>query len=163
MYGRGGGRGLREGLLQHFQTAACAAVFSLLRLYTEGKKRYTVKVLKPKQRTHDPILWFRAEVSLSIPGLVGEGMRRGTGPGERKYSDEETCRIGSFYSFVPDAAGCAPAGTGGGDGEEARLTVLASTYPVYLAARSVAEGVEGVSVLRLETGQCPASTTIPLP
>ena len=48
--------------------------------------------------------------------------------------------------------GCAPAGTGGGDGEEARLTVLASTYPVYLAARSVAEGVEGVSVLRLETG-----------
>lgn len=48
--------------------------------------------------------------------------------------------------------GCAPAGTGGGDGEEARLTVLASTYPVYLAARSVAEGVDGVSVLRLETG-----------
>ena len=48
--------------------------------------------------------------------------------------------------------GCAPAGTGGTDGEEARLTVLASTYPVYLAARSVAEGVEGVSVLRLETG-----------
>ena len=30
--------------------------------------------------------------------------------------------------------------------------MLASTYPVYLAARSVAEGVEGVSVLRLETG-----------
>lgn len=48
--------------------------------------------------------------------------------------------------------GCAPSGAGETDGEQARLTVLASTYPVYLAARSVAEGVDGVSVLRLETG-----------
>ena len=48
--------------------------------------------------------------------------------------------------------GCAPAGAGEAGGDEARLTVLASTYPVYLAARSVADGVEGVSVLRLETG-----------
>ena len=48
--------------------------------------------------------------------------------------------------------GCAPPGPAERDGREARLTVLASTYPVYLAARSVAEGVEGVSVLRLETG-----------
>lgn len=42
--------------------------------------------------------------------------------------------------------GCAPAG------EEARLTVVCTTYPVYLFASAVAEGVDGVAVERLDTG-----------
>ena len=37
--------------------------------------------------------------------------------------------------------------------EEARLTILASTYPVYLAARAVTDGVDGVAVERLNTGE----------
>lgn len=36
--------------------------------------------------------------------------------------------------------------------EEARLTVVATTYPVYLLASAVAEDVEGVVVERLDTG-----------
>lgn len=36
--------------------------------------------------------------------------------------------------------------------EEGGLTVLASTYPVYLLADAVADGVEGVTVERLNTG-----------
>ena len=47
--------------------------------------------------------------------------------------------------------GCGGARTGGG--EEARLTILASTYPVYLAARAVTDGVDGVAVERLNTGE----------
>ena len=39
------------------------------------------------------------------------------------------------------------------EGPEARLTVLASTYPVYLAAQAVTEGVDGVDVQRLNTGE----------
>ena len=41
---------------------------------------------------------------------------------------------------------CAPAG------EEARLTVVCTTYPIYLFASSMAEGVEGVEGERLDTG-----------
>ena len=37
--------------------------------------------------------------------------------------------------------------------EEPRLTVVAATYPVYLFACAVAEGVEGVEVQRLDTGE----------
>ena len=37
--------------------------------------------------------------------------------------------------------------------EEARLTILATTYPVYLAAQAVTDGVEGVAVERLNTGE----------
>ena len=47
--------------------------------------------------------------------------------------------------------GCGGARTGGG--EEARLTILASTYPVYLAVRAVTDGVDGVVVERLNTGE----------
>lgn len=43
--------------------------------------------------------------------------------------------------------GCAPAA-----GEKARLTVVCTTYPIYLFASSVTEGVEGVAVERLDTG-----------
>ena len=43
--------------------------------------------------------------------------------------------------------GCAPA-----SGEEARLTVVCTTYPIYLFASSLTEGVEGVAVERLDTG-----------
>ena len=35
---------------------------------------------------------------------------------------------------------------------EARVTVVATTYPVYLLARAVAQGVDGVAVERLNTG-----------
>ena len=37
--------------------------------------------------------------------------------------------------------------------EEARLTVVATTYPVYLFACAVTEGVEGIRVERLNTGE----------
>ena len=45
------------------------------------------------------------------------------------------------------------AGCAGPDGEEeARLTVVASTYPGYLLAQAVTQGVDGVAVERLNTG-----------
>lgn len=43
-------------------------------------------------------------------------------------------------------SGCAPAV------KEARLTVVCTTYPIYLFASSITEGVEGVAVERLDTG-----------
>lgn len=49
--------------------------------------------------------------------------------------------------------GCAPAGQGEPSGEEARLTVVATTYPVYLFATAVTQGVEGIRVERLNTGE----------
>lgn len=42
--------------------------------------------------------------------------------------------------------GCAPAE------EDARLTVVCTTYPIYLFASSIAQGVDGVCVERLDTG-----------
>ena len=42
---------------------------------------------------------------------------------------------------------CAPAGEAG-----ARLTLVCTTYPIYLFASSLTEGVEGVAVERLDTG-----------
>ena len=42
---------------------------------------------------------------------------------------------------------CAPA-----RGEAARLTVVCTTYPIYLFTSSLTEGVEGVAVERLDTG-----------
>lgn len=47
------------------------------------------------------------------------------------------------------AAGCSPSQPQ----EESRLTVVATTYPVYLFASAVCEGVEGVTVERLNTGE----------
>ena len=41
---------------------------------------------------------------------------------------------------------CAPAR------EEARLTVVCTTYPIYLFASAIAQGAEGVAVERLDTG-----------
>ena len=43
-------------------------------------------------------------------------------------------------------SGCAPRS------EDARLTVVCTTYPIYLFASSIAEGADGVSVERLDTG-----------
>ena len=43
-------------------------------------------------------------------------------------------------------------GCGADEGEANRLTVVATTYPVYLLACAVTDGVEGVSVERLNTG-----------
>lgn len=51
-------------------------------------------------------------------------------------------------------AGCAPAQGGAQSGAEAEgLTIVATTYPVYLFASAVTEGVEGVTVERLNTGE----------
>ena len=49
------------------------------------------------------------------------------------------------------AAGCA-APEPAESGEEPRLSVVATTYPIYLLAREVIQGVEGVEVERLDTG-----------
>ena len=46
---------------------------------------------------------------------------------------------------------CAPARSGQTEGDE--LTVVATTYPVYLFAQAVTDGVEGVTVERLNTGE----------
>lgn len=43
--------------------------------------------------------------------------------------------------------GCVPAGQ-----EPSRMNIVATTYPTYLAALAVTEGVDGVSVSRLDTG-----------
>ena len=48
------------------------------------------------------------------------------------------------------AAGCSAPQNGE---EENRLTVVASTYPVYLFASALCDGVEGVEVERLNTGE----------
>lgn len=45
-------------------------------------------------------------------------------------------------------SGCAPATPA----QEDTLTITATTYPTYLAARAVTDGIEGVSVSRLDTG-----------
>ena len=43
--------------------------------------------------------------------------------------------------------GCTPAGQ-----EPAQMNIVATTYPTYLAALAVTDGIEGVSVSRLDTG-----------
>ena len=43
-------------------------------------------------------------------------------------------------------------GCGAGAAEGPRLTVVCTTYPIYLFASSLAEGVDGVAVERLDTG-----------
>lgn len=51
-----------------------------------------------------------------------------------------------FLALALLLPGCAPRT------EDARLTVVCTTYPIYLFASSIAEGVDGVSVERLDTG-----------
>lgn len=48
-------------------------------------------------------------------------------------------------------AGCSSGAPASGSGEDT-LTVVATTYPVYLFATAVTEGVEGIEVDRLDTG-----------
>lgn len=51
-------------------------------------------------------------------------------------------------------SGCAAAGTAGQSGERGEeLRIVATTYPVYLFACAVTDGVEGVAVERLDTGE----------
>ena len=50
-------------------------------------------------------------------------------------------------------AACSVPGGGRGEEEQSQLTVLATTYPVYLFASALAENVDGVAVERLSTGQ----------
>ena len=62
---------------------------------------------------------------------------------------DRTMKITSFAlaaALLLALSSCAPAR------EEARLTVVCTTYPIYLCASSVTEGVEGVTVERLDTG-----------
>ena len=49
---------------------------------------------------------------------------------------------------------CLLAGCGGGSSEktDGQLTVLATTYPIYLFASSITQSVEGMTVERLDTG-----------
>ena len=58
----------------------------------------------------------------------------------------------SFLAFALALAGCSPSALAQSGGEEARLTVVSTTYPVYLLASALTEGVEGVTVERLNTG-----------
>ena len=52
----------------------------------------------------------------------------------------------ALMALLAAVSGCAPAAA------EARLTVVCTTYPIYLFASSVTEGVEGVTVEQLDTG-----------
>ena len=57
-----------------------------------------------------------------------------------------------LLALLLSLAGCGASPAASSSGEEGGLTVLASTYPVYLLASAVADGVEGVTVERLNTG-----------
>ena len=59
------------------------------------------------------------------------------------------CILLAFQLLLTCLAGC---GRGEEEQEVSRLTVVATTYPVYLLACAVTDGVEGVSVERLNTG-----------
>ena len=59
---------------------------------------------------------------------------------------KRTVLIG-ILSLLLALPACAPA-----RGEPARLTVVCTTYPIYLFTSSLTEGVEGVAVERLDTG-----------
>ena len=55
--------------------------------------------------------------------------------------------LAALLSLTLLLPGCAPA-----EGERDRLTVVCTTYPIYLFASSIAEGAAGVAVERLDTG-----------
>jgi ABC-type Zn uptake system ZnuABC Zn-binding protein ZnuA len=55
-------------------------------------------------------------------------------------------------ALLAAGTGCAQAGQET-ETDEVRLTVVATTYPVYLFASAVTDGVDGVSVVRLNTGE----------
>ena len=59
---------------------------------------------------------------------------------------KRTVLIG-ILSLLLTLPACTPA-----QGETARLTVVCTTYPIYLFTSSLTEGVEGVAVERLDTG-----------
>ena len=56
-------------------------------------------------------------------------------------------RLFTLLCTVLLLSGCSPAPV-----QEGGLTVTASTYPVYLFARAVTDGIPGVTVTRLDTG-----------
>lgn len=62
----------------------------------------------------------------------------------------------SFFSIFLTAAllltACGQTVPNGNEAENTRLSVVCTTYPVYLFASAVTEGVEGVTVERLDTG-----------
>ena len=58
----------------------------------------------------------------------------------------------SLLALALALAGCSPSAPAQSGGEEARLTVVSTTYPVYLLASALTENVEGVTVERLNTG-----------
>ena len=59
---------------------------------------------------------------------------------------KQTMLIAVLAALMLSLFRCAPAEP------EARLTVVCTTYPIYLFASSLADGVEGVAVERLDTG-----------
>ena len=58
----------------------------------------------------------------------------------------------SVLALVFSLSACGQENSDSSKTEQGGLTVLATTYPVYLLASAVADGVEGVSVERLNTG-----------
>lgn len=56
-------------------------------------------------------------------------------------------------ALVLALTGCAPAQGGTRSENEGTLTIVATTYPIYLFASAVTQGVEGVTVERLNTGE----------
>lgn len=56
-------------------------------------------------------------------------------------------------ALVLALTGCAPAQGGTESENEGTLTIVATTYPIYLFASAVTQGVEGVTVERLNTGK----------
>lgn len=56
-------------------------------------------------------------------------------------------RLFALVCILTLLVGCAPAGQ-----EPSQVNIVATTYPTYLAALAVTDGVEGVSVSRLDTG-----------
>ena len=56
-------------------------------------------------------------------------------------------RLICFVCSLLLLVGCTPVGQ-----EPAQVNIVATTYPTYLAALAVTDGIEGVSVSRLDTG-----------
>ena len=62
------------------------------------------------------------------------------------------CILCALALMLTAGCGSKPAQSDNSQESDARLTVLATTYPVYLFASTLTEGVEGVEVQRLNTG-----------
>ena len=91
-------------------------------LYKQGKRRYTESI---------------PEALCAVPGGSLTG---------KEVSMKKIVLSCLLLALLLPAAGCAARE------EEGRVTVVATTYPIYLFARAVTDGAEGVVVERLDTG-----------